>query len=73
MILRSHAKRMRRLWPLACPDRPVADNRSADGEPRIYFAELDHDGTETIADTLLFLVQEDTAFNGAAIPLYGKS
>ncbi len=28
---------------------------------------------ETIAETLLFLVQEDTALNGAAIPLYGKS
>ncbi len=27
----------------------------------------------TIADTLLFLVQEDTAINGAAIPVYGRS
>lgn len=26
-----------------------------------------------IADALLFLVQEDTAINGAAIPVYGKS
>jgi NAD(P)-dependent dehydrogenase (short-subunit alcohol dehydrogenase family) len=27
----------------------------------------------TIAETLLFLVQEDIAINGAAIPLYGQS
>jgi NAD(P)-dependent dehydrogenase (short-subunit alcohol dehydrogenase family) len=28
---------------------------------------------ETIAQTLLFLTREDTAINGAAVPLYGKS
>jgi hypothetical protein len=28
---------------------------------------------ETIAETLLFLTREDTAINGAAIPLYGQT
>ena len=28
---------------------------------------------ETIAETLLFLTRDDTAINGAAIPLYGQT